>query len=181
MASLYDQFRASYDRQGADYSIIERASGIERDELIEALITEPDIHAVPALGMLKASAAIPVLRGLLTHEAGMMVARAARALWDICEHEEAAPALIRVLTSSLPWTQKLDAAIGLCGIVNEQTTEALRQGCFDDEYLVRYHALNSLAYNLGRPPKDDMRIVEVVGELDRDRIQQFIEGLSWSS
>ena len=81
MATLYEQFRASFDvREGADYAIIENACGNERDQLEDDLIAHLDFFEIHALGMLQSAKAVPALKNKLSASDGTIKAWIAKAV-----------------------------------------------------------------------------------------------------
>jgi hypothetical protein len=176
MATLYEQFRASFDvREGADYAIIENVCGNERDQLEDDLIAHLDFFEIHALGMLQSAKAVPALKNLrLASDT-----RIAKALWDIEQFADAPPIIAAVLASdvkSTDWSVRTDAAIALRGIDHSDANAALEIALFDDDYLVRYHSAHSLAANRNREITDS-KVAAAVGNGDKTKIAELLSEL----
>ena len=198
MATLYEQFRASFDvREGADYAIIENACGNERDQLEDDLIAHLDFFEIHALGMLQSAKAVPALKNKLSASDGTIKAwiakavpalknlrlandtRIAKALWDIEQFADAPPIIAAVLASdvkSTDWSVRMDAAIALRGIDHSDANAALEIALFDDDYLVRYHSAHSLAANRNREITDS-KVAAAVGNGDKTKIAELLSEL----
>ena len=180
-ASLYEQFRASYGRDGPDYSILKKADGAEREALIEALIqavnTNKDGWAALALGTLKAAAAVPALTVALEAAAPSEGAYLARALWDIEGRIEHVVYIAEAIFE--PGNDPFDrmSLIGLLTRVREPPAfDALERALYDRDYLVRRCAASIFSHNSARRTAD-RTIDNNLSNYDEQKIRRFAEKL----
>ena len=158
MASVYEDFRRSFTRDGADYSIIDRASGQDLVDLENDLIANLDYYEVPALAHMKSKKALPHLKSALRESCGTMSVFIAQALWEISGFKRAPDICIAVLLDEdgdSSWSSRIHAAYALREFNIEAVNKALRSAMFDENYLVRHHAAMSLANNRGRKLSDE--------------------------
>lgn len=145
---------------GYDVQTILELSAQEQSQA-EDLLTEQleqgntDERIVLALGELRSRRAIPFLEARLQATRGTgSVVKVAEALWRIIQSPIALGVLIEALASELHWSWRIDAAICLRQCRCQQAEQALQKALADEEYLVRYHAANSLLtlYDVPLPP-----------------------------
>ncbi len=183
MSTLYEKFRASFNRNGADWSIVTRARGVARRQLEDDLIANLDYFEATALGIMKSERAVGVLKEQLATRSGSVKVRIARALWDITQYPGSLAAIASVVLAdaqSTSWSDRVDAACALHGIHHPEADAALGKALFDEEYLVRYNAAQTLAAN-HRRKMSDKKIAAAVSDGDKAKIAALAMALGAES
>lgn len=179
MPPLYEQFRASFGRDGPDYSIVERAVGGARETLESDLIANLDYYEALALGVIRSTAAVPPLVQMFNAGSNDQRCACGRALWDIERDPSCLNPILEVI-SDRDATEDFDRirAVGLLTDVNHPVAfDALTNALFDPEYLVRYNAAVIFTHNVGARV-DDRTIHRNTRELDQAKLERFANRLN---
>ncbi len=178
MATLYETFRASFGRDGADFSIVKRAKGAARDQLEEALIANLGPIQAMALGMMKSRAAVPHIEAALAADTSTDRLQYARALWQLTDD----PHYIAIIARAIADRQTTEAyergfAAGLLGgVKHPDAFAALEVGILDPEHAVRRQAANVYAHNSAGKTSFDT-IERNVRDYDESRLAKLIDKL----
>ncbi|MCC6899609.1 MAG: HEAT repeat domain-containing protein [Polyangiaceae bacterium] len=104
-----------------------------------------DAHAAEALAAMGDASTVGSMRAKLDEAQGTEQVRLALAIHELGPDPSLARYLIDVLQSPLHWSHRIDAAMGLRRFAGADDEEALLQAVAEDpDYLVRYHAAESL-------------------------------------
>lgn len=143
---------------GLDVGAVTRLTGAARAEALGLLalgIELGDAHAAEALAALGDAASVPALRALLPTLYGASRVKVAVALHRLAPDESLAVELIGVMHSPIFWGDRLEAARDLRLFTCPEAEAALLSTvAHDPEYLVRYHASDSLLVRYGVTPAD---------------------------
>ena len=162
--------------EGLDTGAVLRLRGAARAEAVAMLrigLGLDDEHAAQALSAVRDHSSAPAMRELLARSQGSTRVRIALALHFLRRQPALADPLITVLCGAgagETWSGRLDAAMGLRHFRGRADEAALLAAVGDPEYLVRYHACNSLLHRFGvaRPDIDRypkiFALVRVPGE-----------------
>lgn len=178
MGSLFDQYRQSFERDGADASILTNAVGAERDELESDLIAYLDVDAASAadaLWMMKSTNAAPHLRVAMEGADAATRAHIARALLFVEDDsswiEPIAKAINDQTISALARTRLISL---LYRVKHPEAFAALESAMLDHDHFVRRSAAFFYSRNSAKRTADST-IQNNVGEYDEARIRRFIE------
>jgi HEAT repeat protein len=123
----------------------------EAEKLLLERVNENDTRAAVGLGELRSKKAVPKLRELLGKASGKGLVDIAVALAKIEDDMSYLKYVIYVLKNDPSWYFRLEAAFSLREFnkpeakeILEEVTETLFEAVKDPDYLVRYHACNSL-------------------------------------
>lgn len=136
--------------EGLDTDAVTRLRGPARSEALVMLrrgLALDDEHAAQALSALADHASAPAIRELLARSHGATRVRLALALHFLGSEPALAEHLIDVLHDT--GHGRLEAAIGLRHFRGDDDEAALFLAVGDPDYLVRYHACNSLLHRWG--------------------------------
>ncbi len=116
-----------------------------------------DQRPIKALGVLKSIKASEKLKSLLNslraHLDKNIVVCAAEALWEIEKYQDSSKIIAGVLDSTVGWTTRINAALGLRNFDDNLSFEALMKAVRSDkDRLVRYNAVRSIFFRLGADP-----------------------------
>lgn len=152
---------------GSDYMIwhdglyergVSALRGAAREEAVRMLrvgLAYDDAYAAQALAAMDERDATEDVRALLPRVSGGARVRVALALFRLAADPAMAAEIGAVLApSALPWGERIDAAIALRDFTDDASERALLAAIDDDEYLVRYHACNSLLVRWRVKPSD---------------------------
>ncbi len=131
--------------------------GAAREEALEMLrlgLSLGDSHAAAALAAMGESAAAGAMRAQLAAATGPERMRLALAIHQVRPDPTLAAELVAVLRGGYPWSVRIDAAIGLRRFAGATDEAALLAAVADPEYLVRYHACESLLVRWGVRPAE---------------------------
>jgi len=142
---------------GSDYMIwhdglpTEAATGLvgaDREEAIAMLrfgVGAGDSHAALALAAMGDVSSLGSIRAQIASSRGSEKVRLALSAHRLARDESLAEHLIDVMRSGGSWSDRIDAAIGLRHFEREGSEQALLETIeTDSEYLVRYHACESV-------------------------------------
>jgi hypothetical protein len=111
-----------------------------------------DDHAAEALAAMGEAGDADAMRAELARATGAARVRIALALHEIAPDPKLAAELVGILEGGFSWPDRIDAAIGLRRFRGADDEAALLRALVDDEYLVRYHASESLLSRWGIEP-----------------------------
>jgi HEAT repeat protein len=146
--------------EGPDFTrlvTLARAAPAEVAEMLTSGLTEADPVAAQAMTALAKEGLAPptaesVLRAAVPSATETFLVRVAQALHTLTTDESWAEPIAAVLTSNAFWGVRVDAARALADFTPTPTLiETLGTAVQDEEYLVRYHAANTLLRFAGRP------------------------------
>jgi len=122
--------------------------GPAREEALAMLrigVAKGDSHAALALAEMGDVLSLDAMRAQIATSHGSEKVRAVLSVHRLAPDESLATHLIDVMRSGAPWSVRIDAAIGLRHFGSAVTERALLDAvATDTEYLVRYHAGESL-------------------------------------
>ncbi len=157
MSAAEDRWREYKERVfGTEYMIwhdglytgaVTSLRGAERDEALEMLrlgVSLGDAHAAEALAAMGDRTSEASMREQLAVASGASRVRLALAIHEMAPDPALAAHLVDVLQSPAHWGVRIDAAIGLRHFAGAADERALLDAIEDPEYLVRYHACDSL-------------------------------------
>ena len=179
MTKLYDEWRDSFNKDGPDYSIVERATGSSKYKLEDDLVANLGYYEALALGLMKSEKSIPHLKKALQIKSeSNSIEAIARALWDI----EGDSKYITVIASLLAAKghDKFDRMrfIGLLtNVRHPKAFSALELALFDPDYLVRRCSASIYSYNSARQTSAGTIDRNVLSN-DRKKIQKLADILS---
>lgn len=127
---------------------VQHLAGDERENAIRMLrigVDVGDSHATQALAAMGETSATTEMRDQLRQASSGDKVRVALAIHALEPDESLASELIEVLKTP-PWSQQIDAAIGLRKFTDLASESALLHAVEDNAFLVRYHACESLLY-----------------------------------
>ncbi|GAB2526181.1 HEAT repeat domain-containing protein [Nocardia heshunensis] len=139
---------------GADFRQLLELARSDREAVGRMLalgLGEADSLAADSLRMLNAEGLAPARsRELLLSAASRAVDEflltVAHALYSLTDDEAWLDPIVGLLATAGPWTTRMDAARALADVrATPQVLAALRHALDDTEFLVRYHAANTLA------------------------------------
>jgi hypothetical protein len=114
-------------------------------EMLRLGVALGDSHAAEALAAMNEAGDTPAMRAQLQSARGADRVRVALAIHSVAPDPELASRLIGVLRGHPSWSDRIDAAIGLRRFAGAADEAALLEAVAKDpEYLVRYHASESL-------------------------------------
>lgn len=194
-ATSYLQFRNEYIdsagnfgawHDGLDHRLFEQMSPDDREraenDMLKAL---PDWRCIIGLGFIRSQKAIDPLRRLEKQLHGEQLVRVEQALLRIGVPGEGVPGAKtrQVLAGEDSGSNKIsrmDAAMALREFPSAETAAVLRQAVQDDDdYLVRYHAANSLLLIYGYTNEEaDVFIRQLAPKLGYQKAQAFPEALA---
>lgn len=134
-------------RGGLNTGAVTRRRGARRAEALAMLrlgLTLGDSDAAAALAAMGDATAAESIRRRLGEVAGAERVKLALALHELRPDPSLAAELVAVLQSRLSWSERIDAAIGLRSFRGADDEAALLAAVADPDYLVRYHACESL-------------------------------------
>lgn len=133
---------------GLDTSAVASSTGAAREDTLTMLrlgVSLGDAHAAQALSVMGDAESTSAMRAQLARACGTSRVRLARAIHALSPDPALAAELVGVLRSPDHWSVRIDAAIGLRDFGGEGDERALLDAVAGDpEYLVRYHAAESL-------------------------------------
>ena len=158
MSNEHDWRRWKEEVFGSEYMIwheglaveaVQSLTGEKREDAIRMLrmgVEFGDEHACEALAAMGDASAIAEMRAKLRESRGASRVRIARAIHALSPDESLANELVEVLEDpSLFWSEQMNAAIGLRDFGDLGSERALLDAIkHNNEYLVRYHASESL-------------------------------------
>lgn len=153
---------------GLDVGAVTRQRGAAREEaraMLRLGLSLGDSHAAEALAALGDASEAEAMRALLATAHGTERVRLALALHAVRPDPSLAGELVAVLQSPVHWGTRVDAAIGLRHFAGAADEAALLAAVADPEYLVRYHACESLLARRGVRPGELMRHAEVFSRI----------------
>ncbi|MBK9001435.1 MAG: hypothetical protein IPM35_37420 [Myxococcales bacterium] len=143
---------------GLDTGQVASLSGDARGEALGMLrlgLALGDAHAAEALAAMGDASTIGSMRAHLDEAQGAEKVRVALAIHELGPDPALAAHLVEVLRSPLHWTHRIDAAMGLRRFSGADDEAALLLAVEEDpEYLVRYHASESLLVRWGIQPSE---------------------------
>ena len=180
MESLFDKYRQSAGRDGADARILTKAKGPERDQLVRDLVSylrvDPAFSA-DALRIMKAVEASASLQATLGDADRETQAHIARALWEFDNDPRWIEIIANPIVDNSLSEYSRTRLMGLLHHVKHTVAfAALESAMLDDEYLVRRSAAVYYSQNSARRTADST-IDNNVREYDEDRIRQFLSKL----
>jgi hypothetical protein len=144
---------------GPDFTALLEAARVDRDAVARMLaigIERGDPLAAESFGWLARAGFArdgwsALLSAAVSTATGTLQVRLAEALHVLTLDESWGNVVASVLTTGGFWGERIDAAIALAGFApTEELVAALARAVCDDEYLVRYHAANTLLRYAGR-------------------------------
>lgn len=139
---------------GPDFSVLRerwRTDSVLVERMLRLGLAEDDPLAAEAVGELGLTAFAPELEDLVLRSSDTTRVRLATALRVLTGDQRWSRVLVEVLLGRDHWSTRLDAAIALRHFApTMELIAALVRGVEDPEYLVRYHAANSLLAWAGR-------------------------------
>lgn len=139
--------------------------GAAREEALEMLrlgLSLGDAHAAEALAAMGDAVSVDSMRAKLDAARGSEKVRLALAMHELGPDPALAACLVEVLQSPLHWSSRIDAAMGLRSFSGADDEAALLLAVEQDpEYLVRYHACDSLLARWGIEPTDVSKHPEI--------------------
>lgn len=140
-------------------------TGTEREAALAMLrlgLSLGDSHAAEALAAMGDARTTDAMRAKLDDARGSERVRLALAVHQLGPDPALAACLVEVLRSPRHWSDRIDAAIGLRNFSGGDDESALLGAVeTDPEYLVRYHACDSLLVRWGIEPADVTRHPEI--------------------
>ena len=124
--------------------------------MLAAGFAECDPLAAESISTLARAALVPedsqaLLLGALPDATGTFLVRVAQALYTVTGDPSWSAPIAAVLGEDRFWGERIDAAMALAGFApSRDLVGALSQAVCDPEYLVRYHAANTLLRYAGR-------------------------------
>lgn len=112
-----------------------------------------DAHAGQALAAMGEADDIDAIREQMRRATGSERVRLALAIHRLRPDPALARELVGVLRSRMSWSERIDAAIGLRAFAGADDEAALLAAVTDADYLVRYHACDSLLARWGASPR----------------------------
>lgn len=138
-----DPYMAWHD--GLDMGSIDRLTGEERELAEELLLSHGDHRASAGLGQLKSQKSAETLKKNLLGAPAAEIVNSAVALKKIENDDSYCKYIIHVLKNCRSEYDRLEAAMALRDFGTEESIAALYEAIRSDpDYLVRYHACNSL-------------------------------------
>lgn len=116
-----------------------------------------DVHAGEALAAMGDAADLDTMRTQLQRASGSERVKLALAIHRLQPDPALAHELVDTLQSRLSWSERIDAAIGLRHFAGADDEAALLAAVGDRDYLVRYHACDSLLVRWGAKQRDIAR------------------------
>jgi len=151
-------------------------TGERREEALTMLrlgVSLGDAHAAEALAAMGDVQTIENMRLELGKAQGSERVRLALAIHTLRAEPELAKHLIDVLKSTLFWSHRIDAAMGLRHFAGEEDERALLESVeADPEYLVRYHAASSLLVRWKITPSEITSHPEIFERITGPRDEQ---------
>ena len=148
---IFATFGSDYDicHDGLNTASVTSLTGEAHEKALTMLykgVELRDSRAAEALAAMNEVNALSDLRAQLAQSSGESKVRVACAINKISPDESLSKDLVDVLEdSSLFWGPRMSAAIGLCDFRDEMSERALLKAVeHDGDYLVRYHASNTL-------------------------------------
>jgi hypothetical protein len=138
---------------GPDFTALLRAARSDLRAVTRMLIAginAGDPLAAESIGTLAGAGLTPegwqaLLRAAVPRASGTFLVRLAQALYALTADPSWATAIASVLSSAEDWGERIDAAIALADFdPATHLIQALARAVCDPEYLVRYHAANTL-------------------------------------
>jgi len=168
MSEATDRWRAWKEQTfGNDYMIwhdglytagVAALTGQPRDEALSMLrlgLSLGDDHAAEALAAMGDAASVESMRAKLADAQGTEKVRLALAMHELQPDPVLAEHLVDVLRGPLHWAHRIDAAMGLRRFSGAADEAALLRAVEEDpDYLVRYHACDSLLVRWGIQPAE---------------------------
>lgn len=168
MSADVDRWRAWKEQTfGNDYMIwhdglytaqVTSLSGDAREEALSMLrlgLSLGDSHAAEALAAMGDASTVAAMRAELGNAEGAEKVRLALALHELEPDPALAASLVEVLRGPLHWAHRIDAAMGLRRFSGADDEAALLVAVEKDpDYLVRYHACDSLLIRWGARPAE---------------------------
>lgn len=167
MSQEEDQWRAYKERVfGTEYMIwhdglytgaVTSLRGADREEALAMLrlgVSLGDAHAAEALAAMGDAESEAAMRAQLAAASGTARVRLALAVHAIAPDPTLAAHLVDVLQTPAHWATRIDAAMGLRHFAGSDDERALLEAVCDPEYLVRYHACDSLLVRWKVAPSD---------------------------
>lgn len=142
---------------GLDVDAVTRLRGEARERAVDMLrlgLTQGDAHAAQALAAMGEPATRAEILAQLARSSGGSRVRLALAAHALRPDPALAAHLVEVLRSELHWGERIDAAIGLRRFTGDADETALLAAVGDADYLVRYHACESLLARWRVAPAD---------------------------
>ena len=145
---------------GPDFNRLEKAYTKDPelvDRMLVAGVAEQDALAAESIGHLEPESSVPqalaaLAAGVVT-PSGDYSLRRAETLWALAGDHTHLEAMIAILLGDDHWGVRLDAAIAMAPLQpTSEAIHALQQAVADEEYLVRYHAAESLLSYADREP-----------------------------
>lgn len=132
--------------------------GAAREEALAMLrfgLSEGDAHASQALAAMGDMDSLESIRDQIATKYGSEKVRAALAAHRMAADERLAAHLVDVMQRAPNWSDRIDAAIGLCHFAERGSESALLEAIErDPDYLVRYHACETLLARWGVTPTE---------------------------
>ena len=139
---------------GPDFSVLRerwRADPVLVERMLRLGLAEDDPLAAEAVGELDLTAFVPELESLVAGSSDATRVRLAGALRVLTRQQAWSRILVEVLLGRDHWSTRLDAALALRHFApTMELIAALVRGVEDPDYLVRYHAANTLLAWAGR-------------------------------
>ena len=178
--TIFESFKSSYSRDGANYSILDYAQGEERDKLENDLIHDfmktKDSWVALALGYISSSKATKTLKSTLEKSSSGR-AYIARALWDIEKDDKYLDIIsTEVLNTELSDIQRTIIIWLFRNVKEDRVFKTLENALHDDEYLVRFNAAQVYSSLSSRTTKVDT-IFNNIKDLNHEKIGLFIQEL----
>jgi hypothetical protein len=154
---------------GSDYEIwhdglytdaVARLTGDARAQAIAMLrlgLSLGDVHAGEALAAMGDAGDLDTMRQQLQRASGSARVKLALSIHRLQPDPALAHELVDTLQSRLSWSERIDAAIGLRHFDGPADEAALLAAVADRDYLVRYHACESLLTRWGAAQRDIAR------------------------
>lgn len=143
---------------GLDERAASGLRGAAREDAVRMLrlgLAQDDAHAAQALAAMDERGASDEVRALLHRVSGGARVRVALALFRLAADAAMAAEISAVLARmALHWGERIDAAMALRHFADDESERALLAAIDDDEYLVRYHACDSLLVRWRVKPSD---------------------------
>ena len=147
---------------GPDFTALLRAGGSDLEAVARILvagINAGDPLAAQSIAVLAGSGLTPegsqtLLRAAIAGASGTVLVRLAQALYALTADQSWANPIASVLSAAGHWGERVDAAIALAEFEpTRHLIQALARAICDPDYLVRYHAANTLLRYAGRTQK----------------------------
>ena len=179
--TIFESFKSSYSREGADYSILENAHGTERerleDDLINDFLKTKDPWVALALGYITSSKATEILTSTLEKASSDQRPYLARALWYIEKDTKYLDIIsYEVKNTELSDLERITIIWLFHKIKENKVFETLESALHDKEFLVRVNAAK-LYSSLSYRKTNDKTIFNNIKHLDHEKIDMFIQKL----